>query len=151
MSATYEIVEARRQHVIMMRDKLREGDIAEIEATGHTPAHALWRSYRASLMRKTVFVDGEIGAMWGCSGSALSGYGSPWLLTTHAIERIPFGFVREARAEVALMREVFPVLQNYVPVSYRKACGLLRILGFRLDTPRPMGPHGVLFHRFVLE
>jgi len=43
------------------------------------------------------------------------------------------------------------VLSNYVDASYRQACKLLEVIGFRLSDPVPIGPQRALFHEFRME
>ena len=131
---------------------LRDGDRAEIQAMGRDPRRALRFAYRASLMPPRVAtVDGQVAAMWGLGGDLISDVGEPWLLTGHAADRVPFAFVRIAKAELAAMLAVKPRLDNYVAADYAKAVRLLEGLGFRIDPPAPIGPKGALFRRFWIE
>src|SRR4051812_31279454 len=101
-------------------------------------------------MRRTAFVDGEIAAMWGLGGVMLSDEGTPWLMTTPVVERVPVSFVRIGRAQVAEMLSRRSRLANVVQASYLGACRLLEVLGFTLDEPIPLGPHGVPFRKFSM-
>lgn len=146
---SYEIVPAEAKHVGMMADHLREGDIGEIGIFGLSPRAGLWKSYRSSpCFRYTAFVDGEIAAMYGCSGQLLSVVGHPWLLTTPQIERAMMPFAREARKAVEDMNTLHPYLFNLVAAEYRKAVGFLRLLGFVIGEPFPYGPQGQLLCSF---
>jgi len=147
----YQIVPAQLNHVSMLADKLRRGDKLELTSVGMSPNRALFKAFRGSIIRRTAFVDGDIACMFGVGGSVLSGVGYPWLLTSEAIERVPFSFVREGRREVAKMQAMFPLLENYVLASYVQACGFLLILGFDLGPPVEFGPKRALFRRFELR
>ncbi len=115
---------------------------------GVTPEYALEVSLRGSLIAKTAFVDGEIAAMYGVGGVALSAVGEPWLLTAPVIERIPVSFVKECRRGLVTWLDIFPRLEGYVDASYGKACGLLAMLGFTLSEPIPLGPQAAPFRRY---
>ena len=129
---TLHVIESRPEHAALLSANLRRGDILEVEATGLKAKQAVWRSYRASHMRKSYFVDGKIAAMMGCSGGMLSDIGHPWLLTTPEVEKIPITFVKEAKKGVAEMLERHSELNNYVDASYHQALRLLSVLGFTI-------------------
>lgn len=82
--------------------------------------------------------------------SFLSDLGMTWLLTTPEVEKMPLAFVREAKGEVAAMLALKPRLENFVAVNYASAIKLLKLLGFKLDEPVPLGKSGELFSRFHL-
>jgi hypothetical protein len=138
-------------HVYTLAANMREGDRAEMEAAGLDAKVALRKSFRAALIRETIFVDGEIAAMWGMGGDALSDIGTPWLLTTPAAERVPVSFLRVAKKNVATMLRLKPILVNYVDARYARACRFVEALGFVLEPPAPFGPKGALFRRFELR
>ncbi len=150
----YKIEPATREHVLAIGPLLREEDRAEIAGLGGNVRKALWRGFRNSIWCRVATVDGEIAAIWGLcvAGRAgigpLSGKAVPWLLTTDAIERVPVAFVRHARREVAAMRRLYPSLENHVAADYRRAVKFLRLIGFAVDPPEPVGIGGAAFCRF---
>lgn len=156
LDPSVEIVTAEVEHVYLLADKLRAGDIAEVRGGGHSAKKSLYRGFRHSILCKTAFVDGEIAAMWGlCVGlrpgvSPLSDVAVPWLLTSSAVERVPVSFLKVAKAELALMRANRRRLESFVAADYSQAVKLLRILGFTVEKPVPVGVGGALFSRFHL-
>ena len=128
--------------------RMRDGDRLEATSLGADPTALLRTSYRHAILRRTAFVDGEIAAIWGLGGVLLSDEGTPWLVTTPAVERVPVTFVRTAREQVAEMLSLRSYLSNVVQASYTGACRLLEILGFTLEAAQPIGPHGVPFRKF---
>jgi hypothetical protein len=131
---------------------LRDGDRREIEALGKDPRKALRYSFRSSLYPPQVaLVDGEIAALWGLCGDMLSDVADPWLVTGKAIERAPISFVKIARGWIAEALQIKPRLENYVHADYTEAVRLLKVLGFHLDEPAPLGPRRALFRRFWIE
>src|SRR5262249_18105268 len=135
----YVVVRARPEHASELSPRLRSDDLYEIAGTGVSPLRALWRGYRSIVLCEVAHVDGQIAAMWGlCVGPAagvsfLGDLGRPWLLTSLAIERIPFAFVREARRTVARMLVLKPKLENYVLASYVRAVRFVELLGFTVE------------------
>jgi hypothetical protein len=152
MMPTVTIIPSTPEHVRLLGRSMREADAREITCLGLLPHRALWRSYRAALLRKTAFVDGEIAAMWGTGGCVLGRTGRPWLLTGPACEKVtPLTFARIYRREVEGMLKLFPILVNYVHAEYSGAMRLLRLTGFTLHEPEPIGPGGALFRKFEMR
>lgn len=130
---------------------LRTEDEAEITGLGLNPRDALRTSFRHAILRRTAFVDGEVAAMWGLGGAMLANEGSPWLMTTPVVERVPVTFIKVGRAQLDEMLQHRAFLSNVVAASYKRACRFLEVMGFVLDPPVPLGPNGVLFRRFWIE
>lgn len=137
--------------VYRLASHMREDDRLEAVGLGGNPTQLLRASYRSALLRKTAFVDGEIAAMWGLGGVALSDEGTPWLVTAPAVERIPVFFVKQARQETEKMLALRATLRNVVLASYDRACRFLHVVGFSLGDPEPMGPNDVLYRRFWMS
>lgn len=146
------IVHAEPEHIRALADRLRDADLAEIQSAGLGPMKALWRAYRASIYSKVLFVDGEIAAAWGLGGEPLGRSGQPWLLTSEAVERVPFFFVREGRVEVEQMLRINPVLWGFVDDNYARAIRFLRLLGFGIgDNIVSLGPYNAPFRLYSID
>ena len=120
-------------------------------ASARSRGKALRHNYYTALWNKTALIDGKVAAVWGLGGSALGYTGMPWLLTAPLVESYALSCVRLYRQEVGLMLQSFPRLENYVLASYEKSVRLLALSGFRLDEPKPAGPHNVPYRRFWME
>ena len=150
----YAIVPCQVEHVYELVRTLRDKDRAEIENLGYTVKRALYRAYRNSIMCKTALIRGEVAAIWGlgvglqAGVSPLSDMGAPWLHTSKLIEEIPVSFVRVAKAELRQMMRQKKKLESLVWADYKEAVKLLKILGFTVDKPEPVGLNGVLYSRF---
>jgi hypothetical protein len=142
-------VEARLAHIRLLVPALRAEDRAEIEAQGFVPRHLLFRLWRWSSIRRTVFVDGEIAAIWGCEGAALARTGKAWLYTTPQAERVPIGFLKTARAGIRLMQESHPVLISDVDARYERSIRFMTMLGFHVGEPYQI-PSGAFLRRLTL-
>lgn len=140
------IVPATIDHVYALARNLRAADAAESESVGVAPAKAIRLSYKTSIIRDTIFVDGELAAMFGMGGT-FGGTGEPWLMTAAPVERVPKSLVYVGRYQVTRMLRICPRLENHVAASYTGALRLVAILGFTVDQPKPIGKKGALFCR----
>lgn len=87
--------------------------------------------------------------MWGLHGELLGSVGYPYLVTTPWCEAIsPLRFARIYRQEVEIMRQFFPLLENYVDPKYLEAVRLLKMAGFQMF---PEVFNNTCFLRFRLE
>jgi hypothetical protein len=85
----------------------------------------LWKYWNNSLFRKTAYVNDEIAAIWGCSGSFVGLIGAVWLVTNSQITLVPFDeFRRIARAEIREMLKVYTVLENPAKKRYIGVLGV---------------------------
>lgn len=147
----WQIIDCEPCHLRTLARTLRREDAEEVMALGQRSWRVLLEAWRASAVRRTALVDGEVAACWGVCGPMTGGTGIPWLLTAPAIERVWIDFAREARREVREMLEVYPDLENYVHAPYKRAVGFLKVLGFAIDEPKPLAPTGAYFHRFHMS
>ena len=130
------IVDSWDGHVKDLLKTLRPADKLEAERLGLDPDKAVYQSYHSALYRKTGLVDGEVAAMWGVSGTPLSLIGHPYLITGSLVETIsPRRFITIYKEEVQRMKQLFPVLENYVDADYKSAVRVLKISGFKLEGP----------------
>jgi hypothetical protein len=150
----YVIVPTQIPHLRELAVTMREADRKEIERLGVTVKKVLWRQYRNSIFTRTALVDAKVAAIWGLAiamqpnVSPLSDLGIPWLHTSAAIEAIPRSFLMRGRQEVATMRRLRPRLASYVDASYAQAVRFIKLLGFMVDEPQPIGVDGAPFRRF---
>lgn len=138
-------------HLREMAEVMRSEDRREVVSFGISPEKALWRSYKASVVRRTGYIDGKIAAIWGVAGAFMGEIGQPWLLTSPEVKKIsPLKFARLYQKEVKEMLTIFPKLMNIVDASYESAVRLLDIVGFKLGEPEPIGKNGALYCKFNL-
>lgn len=127
---------------------IRVKDRKEAEALGMSAEKALYLTFKHGLLRRTAFIDGEVAAMWGVTGTPFSLVGIPYLVTGELSEKItPLEFCRIYKKEVEVMNGLFPILENYVDASYTEAVRLLKITGFEL-TPEVINNHH--FYKFKM-
>jgi hypothetical protein len=145
------IVPSRIEDVYRLAAAMRPRDRSEILAAGLDPRRAVRFCYRNAVYRQTAFVDGHIAAMWGMGGGMLSDEGTPWMISTEAVELCPLAFLKHYRDEVAKMLEIRRELTGYVHASYEGASRVLRLVGFTLAPAAPWGARGELFHHFSIR
>lgn len=149
--AILEIIPTTADHIRELGASLRKEDEREVLSLGFNLRRTLWRTYRASVLTKTAFIDGKLAAIWGLGGTPMGHVGQPWLLTTAAVNRVsPLQFVRIYQQEVETMRGLFPVLVNWVDARYNAAIRLLDIIGFQLGDPQNLGVNNEMFIRFSM-
>jgi hypothetical protein len=147
-----EIIDSLPEHVSQLCHSMRENDAREATCLGLLPHHELWRSYRKSILRRTVFIDGEIAAMWGVVGTPLGIRGCPWFITGRPCDKVsPVLFALAYRQELRVARRLFPLLVNYVHAEYNGSVRLLALMGFKLGPPIPIAPTGALFRECKIE
>ncbi len=146
------IVEATLDHVQQIGRTLNDEDRAEIENAGLVPHRDLWRGWKRSLIRYAAFVDNELAAVWGVTGSIMGGIGIVWFVTSRKAREIsPHKFRSIYVSEVRKMLEIYPVLCNYVSADYDGAVRMLKVAGFNLEEPVPLGKIRRLYRKFIKE
>lgn len=145
------ILPANISHVYALAPVMRADDALEATGLGGEPKRMLRQSFRHSLIAKSAFVDGDVACMWGMTADILSDIGSPWLVTSAAVERLPLAFLHEARREVEAMLCMKRRLENIVAAAYTRAVRFLRLLGFTIGDIIEVGPAKTPFHRFSIE
>lgn len=146
------IIPSTLDHVNQMGLVMNDEDRAEHEAVGVKAHRSLWRGYKNSLIRNTIMIDEEVAAMYGVCGSLMGNIGIVWLVTGKKAREIsPHRFARIYKQEVAKMLEVYPILCNYVDDRYIGAKKMLRIAGFNVGEPMPLGKFKHMFCKFSKE
>lgn len=144
-----EIVTATLDHVHDLGHNMNSEDIEELKAIGLKPHRALWRSWKMSMVRKALIVDGDVAAIWGVVGGILGASGAIWLLTGPKVRQLsPIMVARLYRNEVRELLETYQVIENLVDSRYIGAIRLLKIAGFSFDDPIPVGKFKSSFMRF---
>lgn len=140
---------ASEAHAQALADSMRSADAAEVLASGgYEPLGAVLASLRASDRAWTLFVDGEVSAMWGTCPTPRSDTAIVWLLTGQKIESIHWTFVRLAGMVLRGLLRRHAVLVNAIDCRYEAACRWAIRLGAELHPPVPFGSQGLPF-RFV--
>ena len=139
---------ARTRHVGSVARRMREIDVRECAAFGHTPKTALREAILGSDKAWTALVDGRPEAIFGVVvNSALTGVGSPWFLGTDVVWQHGRALLGMGPAIIARLHDSSETLAGYVSCENAAAIRMLRRWGFSVeDDRRRFG--GVPFHRF---
>lgn len=153
MSEEYSVARTTSDHIRELSMHMRTEDRLEAERLGYAARRLLFRSYKGSAYCRTGLVGSTVASIWGVYGNSLGHVGCPWLVTRQGVNKIvcPIYFARFYRDQVKIMREMFPLLENWVDSTYTESVRMLKIVGFNLDEPTPHGKNGELFRRFWLE
>ncbi len=152
--ADVQVTRAVPADAVELAANLRDQDKAELDAGGHTDHEQVIRmSIERSLHAWTARVDGEMAAVFGVAplASMLDPRGVPWMLGTPLVPKHRRILARLAPGYIAQMLEAFPHLLNQVHTKNAVATGWLRKMGFVLQHPTPIPPHGELFHLFEMK
>ncbi len=143
------VVDTVPEHVRILGQNLRDRDIEMANNAGILAHRALWRVWRRSMMAKTVFVDDEIVAMFGCVGIFLGRKGKPWFIASPYVEDYPMKLAFRYRSELRKMLKYFPVLEDWIQIQDEKTIRFMEILGFVFAEPEKIG--NVTFMKATLE
>jgi hypothetical protein len=129
-----ELIPASPAHIGSIANRMREWDVREAAAFGHSPKQALRLGLSASLWAITAKVDGRPEAMLGvCPTSLIEGRGQPWMLATDMAYGQARAFAEGWRPIVARMQADFLRLENWVAAGNERAITFLRHVGFTID------------------
>jgi hypothetical protein len=140
--------------LVYLAEHLREQDVAELRAAGHTDIHAaLVRSVAMSNETFVAVANGKPVAVFGCAehGSLLAKDGVPWLLGTQEIVKHRRVLQRWARGYITDLLGRYPRLFNAVHAENTVSVRWLKALGFDLHPPVAVPPHGAMFQMFEVS
>ena len=107
---------------------------------GCEPRKLLWQSYKKSIICKTIFINGEVGAIFGISGALYGEVGQPWLIMSDEVNAYPFKVAFVYRKELVKFQQMFPVLEDYVDEDNINAIRMLELMKFKVSKNRiPFG------------
>lgn len=132
-------------------ERLRQEDVVEVEALGLDKETAVIESWRSSDLCYTAYVGDTPFFVFGVVYKGVRGAGYVWALGTEECDRHPVSMVRYGRMFVDHFLSICPVLVNWCDYRYGKALKWLRVIGFRIGSPRPHGLKGELFCRISVK
>lgn len=133
---------------------MRRADRQEIMASsGPDILATVRRAVASSTACWSVYV-GDVFVMIGGVAplSLLGSVGSPWMLGTEALEKVPGALTRVGIQYLQIVLGLYPELVNYVDARNIKSIRWLRRLGFTIaDQPIPYGLQRLPFYRFEMR
>ncbi len=139
---------ARTKHIGSVARRMRDIDVRECAAFGHTPKAALREAILNSDRAWTAFVDDRPEAIFGVVvNSALTGGGAPWFLGTDVVWQHARALLTIGPAIVSRLHDSSERLTGYVSCENAAAIRMLRKWGFSVgDDRRRIG--GEAFYDF---
>ena len=137
MSPTFEIVEPKPWHVGQMIRRLRREHLHAIAALGVRGHHELRDRFDESMFRRAWLIDGQLAALGGVTGSALSVDGMVWLALSLEATRYPLAIVREARRQLDLITRTRARLYTTILDADETAKRFAAFVGFVAADERP--------------
>lgn len=120
-------------HLRIMADTMQEHSAVMARRAGLTPLKALWSNYRQSLICKSVFINGNLCAIFGVVGSIMGESAMPWIAMTPEVQEHPMRVAFRFRRELGEMLKLFPVLEDYIEEENESAIRFMRLMGFRVS------------------
>lgn len=149
MANSVRIAHASLVDAAELAANIRPEDADEImAATGDCPTLVLMDALNQSTEAWAVRVNGALLAMYGVASDGC-GIGSIWMVASKLADRKPKTLWRTARSLFPRLLERWGVLTNYVDCRHEKSFRFIHRLGASFEDPRPFGPEGRPFRRFV--
>ncbi len=151
MAPDIQVTETTRADLVEIDPLLRQADRAELIAgTLLSPLACMELTLEHAAEAWTGRANGEIGCIFGLTEPSIIylGQGTPWMFSTHLLERYPMAFLRASKEVVAAMLEDYPYLENFVDARNVVSIRWLRWLGFTIEEAQPYGLLNRPFHRF---
>ena len=144
----HSVVTAELKHVDFLASNMREEDVAEVEAMGHTPKEALLTALERDDFTFTVLDPHKIPyAMFG-AGQAEPPY--IWMLGTNDVRLYQFEFLKRCREWVWGFVGIYEKVHNYVSLDNKTAIKWLEWCG-AVFVGDVINVNGKDFQRFEIE
>lgn len=132
---SFQVVEAKPFHVGMMVRRMRLQHRSILIGLGVNAHRELKSTLDASSYRRSWFIDGQIAALGGITGSLCSSAGYIWLVLSEDALKHRIEIVREARRQIVEMFKTFTEIRATLLVQDRPSHRFAEFLGF--STPEP--------------
>lgn len=143
---TIEIRNTYPYDLRMMAEAMTADSKDVAERIGMPPLKLLWSSYRNSIICKSGFIDGKLAAIFGISGSMLAETGRPFLIMTPEVKKHPIRVAFIYRRFLKEFQNMFPVLEEWVPIENEDSIRLLELMNFHVSK-NEMKVGGQVFRR----
>lgn len=120
-------------HLRIMATTMQPESAYIAERAGINPLKALWYNYRNSIICKSVFLNGNLCAIFGISGVMLSEIGRPWICMTPETQKHPFRVAFRFRQELKKMLNIFPILEDYIEETNENGIRFLELMNFHVS------------------
>lgn len=128
-----ETIEAKRYHVGRMARRLRHGHRIVMQAIGADIHRELAQTFDASMFARAWLLDGELLALGGVTGTALSSDGMIWLAASEAALAHRTGLARMVLRQLALVLQTKRRVTALILKSDATSLSFAYFLGFRVE------------------
>lgn len=142
------VVHADVSHAAIVAEAVRE-KAALGSPTKDKLQQKLAEEIEQSLYCFTGFVGNELACIYGLRASSLlSEEAYLWLITTDAVDRYPFTFVRHSQIVIQDLKNMFPKITGVVEADYKRSIKWLRWLGAKIGPAKDI--HGFRLRHFTI-
>lgn len=127
----YTIVDAKFHHCGPLARRICAGRWLAYREAGVDPKVRLRDCWGASLLAKSMIIDGRVVAMGGVTGSLMARSGTVWLVISSEAAAYPLALVKEARKQLRALLKVKPELRALIVAQDGPALRFAEILGFK--------------------
>ena len=133
--------------------RMSPADAAEAWAAGRqTPLQAAETSVAMSVWSNVWLVDGVPGCIYGvATANLIDDTALVWMLSTDLVKRHSIAFLRNFKAEIGKMLEIYPTLYTAVDARHSVCLRWLRWTGFDVQEPAAFGAAGLPFCMVTLK
>lgn len=133
MTPEITITDTAPFHLRIMSDAIQQKSAEIAQRVGYSPLKALWANYRQSLICKSVFINGNLCAIFGAIGVVMGESAAPWIALTPEVEQYPMRVAFRFRRELEEMLKLFPVLEDYIEEENESAIRFMELMGFKVS------------------
>lgn len=129
----FTVIEAKAWHCGAIARRLRREHRNALSAAGVDIHRELRSMFDASAFRRAWLIDGDLAAIGGVAGTALSVTGYVWVAMTEQAARYPVALVKEARRQLGEIMGIQRELATTVIPDDPAAARLAVFLGFHVS------------------
>lgn len=144
MTPTIRIVETKLWHCGQMARRMRRAHMEAYALVGMDPHRSLREIISLPGMSRSIFIDGELSAMFGCVGVLMAPVGGAWVVFTEkAIYQHTRALLQITRDQLAGMLKIHGELTTLVLAGDDAALRFLAYMGWHVchDDPRGEAQH----------
>ena len=139
---------ATSRDAVLVANNLREEDRMEIEGLGQHPLVLPFCVLSSDAPVAFFNSEGELAGVAGIMPDEREHVGQVWMICTPAVQKNPHHLVRQAKKWLDEQRN-YRLLWNLADARNLFHQKLLRLLGFKALTARPVGPYGLPYLEIV--
>jgi hypothetical protein len=130
----FETISAKRSHCAQIACLARDDQREAIVALGLNPYHELVQAFDETPHPTAWLINGELAGLGGGAGPpGLCPLGITWLVVAEHAMRFPRALVTEAKRQLNIAHEVYPLLVSPLRPADKKSIRFAGFLGFAIE------------------